>query len=367
MADNDNSQPIIPGSSHLNEVPNPTDTKPDWQSLDESASPNPGAQAVSWGKVMADNSPGAIPASGNPNQTPEWGDMDAPKLAQAEQIAAPVAPIPLAASIPQGMDSPVSASLAEIMPTSALIPNTPVPPTPAKANKPKRKTPIVLYLVLFLLVIILGLTSLVIYLLTGGAATVNLKADNSSSQSSQTTSESQTSSVSSSTSTVVGQTDVYFYLLAYGSDNIGGVVDPSSLPKEAIKFGQEDYLVPVLYKAKLETANPVEDALEGLFAIKVMSYGAQGYKTQTYLSDIQPKVTKLSDGKTQVNLVGNIVLAGDLSAIYLQAQVEQTIKYYTSNYVVQLNGSESKYKCLNDLSGQCGSSSSSTSSAVPQQ
>jgi cytoskeletal protein RodZ len=367
MANNDNSSPIIPGSSHLNEVPNPEDTKKDWQPLDASNPSTPGSKPVNWGQVMADNNPGALPPTGNTGS--DWGNMDNSNLAQAEEIpapttATPIAAVPLASTINPNLDSPVSAPLADIAPQPVIPPPGIVePPKALPKAKAKRKAPIALYLILFLLVVILGLTSLVIYLLTGGAATVNLTAPNNSSSTSSVTTSTESSSVTSSASaTSVEPTaqDITFYLVAYGSDNIGGVVDETTLPQGSVKFGQEDYLVPFAYKQNLTTNNPVEEALKGLFAIKAATYGDKGYKTTTYLSDIQPKVTRLSDGTTQVNLVGNVVLAGDLSGLYFQAQVEQTVKKYSNKYVIQLNGSEQEFKCINDLSGLCGSSSSSS-------
>lgn len=114
----------------------------------------------------------------------------------------------------------------------------------------------------------------------------------------------------------------------------------------------DSYLVPIQMDLKSgETAN-VQTALTALFEYDVEVAGSQ----INALDQSELKVDKVSieDGKTIVELSGQVMIAGTCSAPRLKDQVEETVEYYVSgDYEIRLNGEEKNWRCLTDQSGAC--------------
>jgi hypothetical protein len=228
------------------------------------------------------------------------------------------------------------------------------PPLPTSGGIPKPKffakfTPIQVMwgAIIALLILVIIMSGLVIYALTNGAVNVTVNAPG------------KTVTVPPPTSVVVEptpveieakETDIYFYLMAFGSD-----FTAEELPSGAVLLlpASGDFLVPQLSVAAKLTDNPVSDALSALFAVKTAKFEDTDLVSTLNESSIIVEVTKLEDGTLQVSLDGELMPAGDMSPAYMKGQIEQTIRYYTSDFVVQLNGSESEYRCFGDLSGNC--------------
>lgn len=200
-----------------------------------------------------------------------------------------------------------------------------------------------------LLILVIVMAGFVVYALTNGAVNVTVNAPGRTVTTPPTPTAVEPAPAETPEDTAK-ETDIYFYLMAFGSD-----FDVDELPTGAVLLlpASGDFLVPQLSAEAKLTDNPVQEALSALFAVKTAKYLDTDFVSTLNESDISAAVTKLEDGTLQVNLTGELMPAGDMSPAYMKGQIEETIGYYTSDFVIQLNGSEAEYRCFGDLSGNC--------------
>lgn len=100
------------------------------------------------------------------------------------------------------------------------------------------------------------------------------------------------------------------------------------------------------------TDSVVHDALMTLFQVKDANY--QDLYDSLWQSDLTVDKIMSSDGvTTEVWLKGKTQMGGVCDAPRLKAQIESTVGRFKTKYKIFLNGSESAYRCLGDMSGQC--------------
>ncbi|MEK9151919.1 MAG: hypothetical protein AAB692_00980, partial [Patescibacteria group bacterium] len=116
-------------------------------------------------------------------------------------------------------------------------------------------------------------------------------------------------------------------------------------------FGCNDRLALVRVPKK-NTSQPLADALTALFAI-----GARPPRGLfNGLSGSALSVEKISygaDGVAEVRLKGRLGLGGECDDPRFKAQIEGTIRRLRPKFKIFLNGSESAYRCVGDLKGDC--------------
>lgn len=119
----------------------------------------------------------------------------------------------------------------------------------------------------------------------------------------------------------------------------------ATLPASAIPLGTggvDAFLVPVRIKTETRRGEELQTALGLLFGQQAVIYNGLSLTTTLNESDISVSVT--SDfGQVIVDLSGSLVVDGVLSLPIVRAQIEETVKLYTSNFVIKLNGSEGDY------------------------
>lgn len=121
-----------------------------------------------------------------------------------------------------------------------------------------------------------------------------------------------------------------------------------------MEFGCESLLVPV--KRELtKTQSDLAEALVQLITIKQNAYADQGLRNAIAPSAPTIKLANIHyDGKTRViSFEGSFTSSGACEDPRIKAQIEETVKLYSDNYRIELNGSEKNWRCLFDQSGQC--------------
>ncbi|MBI4122336.1 MAG: hypothetical protein HY461_03310 [Parcubacteria group bacterium] len=119
-----------------------------------------------------------------------------------------------------------------------------------------------------------------------------------------------------------------------------------------MEIGCGDVLVPVR-RELTKTQSDLAHAIVELLTIKEKAYADQGLSNTIAKSKV--RLTNIHyDGKTRViDFEGEFVSGGTCDDPRIKAQIEETVKLYSSDYRIQLNGSETGWKCLGDQSGTC--------------
>lgn len=212
------------------------------------------------------------------------------------------------------------------------------------------------FFTLILFILVLGLTTLCIYLLTGGTPTINIQQTNSSSSSSISSSSASTtssdgsssSSSSSTTSSGLTSTNVIIFVAGKftGSDNMDTV---EGLPAGTVIYSNNYYAVPVVADTNIKTPDAVNTALSYL-TLKTDNYvyadpdgRLLNMFDQTNLSGLTLTYTK-----TDTNVSVDIALQNPQSissdvVTKLKMQLERTIGYYTPYFEISLNGKLTDY------------------------
>lgn len=107
-------------------------------------------------------------------------------------------------------------------------------------------------------------------------------------------------------------------------------------------------------KVSRETASGdmVRDALETLFSVKETNY--HGLYNALAFSDLKVDRILSRDGvTTDVEIVGSLNSGGLCDDPRIVQQIEATVRHFRPDYRILLNGSESEWKCVGNMSGQC--------------
>ncbi len=118
----------------------------------------------------------------------------------------------------------------------------------------------------------------------------------------------------------------------------------------------DQYFIDVIREVNLDsdaTEDKIQSALQELFSINEFVYGESGYANYLYLSDLTVASVENSNEQIIVNLENNFMSIGVLADIFMKPQIIKTIEYYTDNYIIKLNGTESEWECALDVSGNC--------------
>ncbi len=97
----------------------------------------------------------------------------------------------------------------------------------------------------------------------------------------------------------------------------------------------------------------VENALEYLINRSETSYGESGFLNFLANWNADIEVTENSDGKTLLNISGEVIGIGSLGDIKMLEQLTETINLYIDDVEITINGSEKNYRCFTDMSGLC--------------
>jgi len=231
-------------------------------------------------------------------------------------------------------------------------PPLPAPGAVGKAKPGIKLTPaqVMWGAIVVLLILVILMAGLVIYALTNGAVNVTVNAPAKTTTTPTPTPTAVEPTPVETPAEEPKETDIFIYLMAFGND-----FDVAELPAGSVLLlpQSSDFLVPQLAVDNKSTDNPVQEALNALFAIKTAKYQDTDFVTTLNESTITVSVTKAENGTTTVSLQGELKPAGDMSPAYMKGQIEQTISYYTPNFIIQLNGSDTEYRCFGDLSGEC--------------
>lgn len=121
-----------------------------------------------------------------------------------------------------------------------------------------------------------------------------------------------------------------------------------------MEFGCESLLVPVK-RDLTKTQSDLAEALVQLITIKQNAYADQGLRNAIAPSAPTIKLANIHyDGKTRViSFEGSFTSSGACEDPRIKAQIEETVKLYSDNYRIELNGSDKNWRCLFDQSGQC--------------
>lgn len=123
--------------------------------------------------------------------------------------------------------------------------------------------------------------------------------------------------------------------------------------KEAPIFGCNDKLALVKEIAEAGSSQ-LEVAINRLLATTEDDEKELGLHTPFKGQDLRAEVTTV-DGKTTINIIGQLTSAGVCDDPRIKNMIEETAKLYTNGILpeIRLNGSESAWRCFGDQSGQC--------------
>ncbi len=142
--------------------------------------------------------------------------------------------------------------------------------------------------------------------------------------------------------------EVTVFLVVYGEE-----VKPESLPPKSIKFGCNDYLIPV--SVPLEESEPANlgTALKKLFSRKGHKMGSLNLRNVWNRLGTQVKIDSIYEYKdtTIVEISGKITSGGVCEDPRITGQIHETIRHYAKNYVIKFNGSEENWIKLFDMRG----------------
>lgn len=143
--------------------------------------------------------------------------------------------------------------------------------------------------------------------------------------------------------------EVTVFLVVYGEE-----VKPESLPPNCIKFGCNDYLVPVSVPLLDSEKAGLRTALNKLLSTKGHKMGSLNLvnvwnRFETYVK--MDSVYQRND-TTIVEISGKIYSSGVCEDPRTAGQIEETIKQYASKYLIKFNGSEKNWIKLFDMSGE---------------
>lgn len=121
-----------------------------------------------------------------------------------------------------------------------------------------------------------------------------------------------------------------------------------------MEFGCESLLIPIRRTVE-KTQSDLALAIVELITIKETAYFDQGIRNAVAPSAPTIRLTNISyDGKTRViDFEGQFTSAGTCDDPRIKAQIEETVKLYSSDYRIRVNGNESEWRCLFDQSGEC--------------
>lgn len=132
------------------------------------------------------------------------------------------------------------------------------------------------------------------------------------------------------------------YFVAYAGEL------PEGRSEEGLKkIGCEDYLVPFEIDVPSRRLKSVLNAL------------AEYDAPEGYYNPIREKGVTVSDVEDRghstmvIDLAGTPQFGGVCDTPRFKAQIEETARLYTESFEIRLNGVESKFRCLTDMSGEC--------------
>lgn len=119
-------------------------------------------------------------------------------------------------------------------------------------------------------------------------------------------------------------------------------------------IGCNDRVVMVPMSRISDSGEVVIDALNTLLAQKDPTY--KGYYTALAFADIKVlnRYIATTDGvNVRIQLEGTFNSGGTCDDPRIKAQVEETIRHFYPNFKIILNGSETAWNCIGDMSGLC--------------
>lgn len=101
-----------------------------------------------------------------------------------------------------------------------------------------------------------------------------------------------------------------------------------------------------------DSGQVVVDALNTLLSLKETDYG--GFHNSLAASSLRVvgPATAGSAG-VEIRLEGKPLSGGTCDDPRIRAQIEETIRYFEPNFTIFLNGSESAWRCVGNMSGLC--------------
>ncbi len=121
-----------------------------------------------------------------------------------------------------------------------------------------------------------------------------------------------------------------------------------------MEFGCESLLVPIK-RDFVKTQSDLAEAIVQLITIKQNAYADIGLRNAVAPSAPTIRLTGIHyEGKTRIiDFEGSFVSSGVCEDPRIKAQIEETIKLYSDNYEIHLNGTAANWKCLFNQSGTC--------------
>ena len=132
-------------------------------------------------------------------------------------------------------------------------------------------------------------------------------------------------------------------LVGYDGEQFPGVEASGSF----LRVGCNDALIPVEIPVVSTRLQSVLAALSQLEAPEGL-YNPIKEKGLSFM-----RLDEKRGGKAIVYLSGSPLLGGICDTPRLKAQIEETIRLYTDDFEIWLNGSAREYQCLGDESGLC--------------
>ncbi len=118
------------------------------------------------------------------------------------------------------------------------------------------------------------------------------------------------------------------------------------------RIGCNDRAVYQKIHRESSTDNVLADALATLFSVKESSI--EKYYNALWQSSLKVEKIQSTDGvTTEVWLKGEIASGGVCDDPRIKAQIEATILRLKPKFTIFLNGKESNYRCIGDMSGEC--------------
>jgi len=118
-------------------------------------------------------------------------------------------------------------------------------------------------------------------------------------------------------------------------------------------FGCNDRIVFVKVPRESDSGDTLKDVLSSLFAIHEFSFGKYYNGLGGSMLEVE-KVQNRDGDVVEVWLKGQISSAGVCDDPRIKKQIEATIQRLSPRFKIFLNGSETAYKCIGDMSGLCG-------------